>query len=95
MRATEKTLTFLVDEVNQHRARAGLCPLFFIKETHTLKLQNRYTYQLYIFPREGTERVKALKSTQSANSMRLYLAGILDGYEIGFKIGVKHGNKTT
>lgn len=89
MKATEKTLTFLLDEVNQHRSRAGLCPFFFIKETRILKLQNRHTYQLYVFPITGTERIKALKSTQSANSLRLYLAGILEGYEIGTKVAYK------
>lgn len=89
MKATEKTLTFLVDEVNQHRARAGMCPLFFIKETRNLKLQNRHTYKLYVFPQEGEERVQVLQQIQTANGLRLYLAGLLDGQYIGTKIAAK------
>ena len=95
MRATEKTLNLLLDDVNKYRAKSGLCPLFFIKETRNLKLQKRHTYQLYMFPKNGVTELKALKSTQSANSLRLYLAGMLDGVEIGIKIGGKNGSKTT
>ena len=89
LRATEKTLNVLLDDVNKHRAKAGLCPLFFIKETRNLKLQKRHIYQLYVFPKDGVTELKALKSTQSTNSLRLYLAGILDGAEIGMKIARK------
>ena len=87
MRATEKTLSMLLDEVNKLRARRGMCPLYFLKEVRNLKLQNRYIYQLYIFPNYGdSNKIKALKSATTANALRLYLAGILDGAEIGMKI---------
>ena len=82
MKATEKTLNVLLEEVNLHRAMAGLCPFFFIKKVKNLKLQKRYVYQLFIFPKPGENKTEALKSIQSANSLRLYLAGILDGIQI-------------
>ena len=90
MRATEKTLNMLLDEVNILRAKRGFCPFYFLKEVRNLKLQNRYVYQLYIFPNYGdNNQIKALKSATSANALRLYLAGILDGAEIGMKIAAK------
>ena len=95
MRATEKTLNVLLDDVNKYRSRMGLCPLFFTKGTKNLKLQNRYTYQLFVFPKDGVSKLKALQSVQSANSLKLYLAGVLEGVEIGIEIGRTDGNKAT
>jgi hypothetical protein len=87
MRATEKTLAMLLDEVNKLRAQGGYCPLYFLKEVRQLKLQKRYLYQLYVFPNYGdSNQIKALKSTTSTNELRLYLAGILDGAKIGTTI---------
>lgn len=89
MRATEKTLSILIDEVNVNNAKAGLRPLCFIKETRHLKLQKRNMYQLYLFPQDGVNDFKALANPQSANALRLYLAGLLDGARIGMKIAAK------
>jgi hypothetical protein len=90
MRATEKTLKVLLDEVNKLRAQGGYCPLYFLKEVRNLKLQNRYVYQLYVFPNYGDSNlIKALRTTTSTNEMKPYLAGILDGAKIGMSIARK------
>jgi hypothetical protein len=90
MKATEKTLNKLLDDVNKLRAQGGLCPLYFLKEIRQLKLQKRYLYQLYFFPNYGDSNlIKALKTTSSTNELRLYLAGILDGARIGMRIARK------
>ncbi len=61
MKATEKTLNSLLDEVNLHRAMAGLCPFFFIKKVKNLKLQKRYAYQLFVFPKPGESMEDAVR----------------------------------
>lgn len=89
LRATQKTLTELVDTINTYRARAGLCPYFFAKQVHSLKLQNRYSYTLYVFPKPGEQNIEALGIHTNIKELRLYLAGMLDGLETGMKIAAK------